>query len=134
MNGECLCRGVCVTVAARPDYINICNCRFCRSSGAAWGYYERAQVTVAGETREFTRDDIDDAWLIKHFCPTCGATTHYSATPQHPSERVGVNMRLFLQDDLAGIEARFEDGRQVDREDDDFVCTAQGRIGDGTAF
>jgi hypothetical protein len=133
LKGECLCRRVSVEVPAAPSYINICNCKFCRKSGAAWAYYDDHTITIVGETRQFIRDDID-AWLVAHFCPTCGATTHYTPTAAHQSERTGVNTRLFEQDLLAGIEVRFQDGRNVVDENDRFVVTATGHIGDGSAF
>lgn len=132
--GECLCRRVRVEIDAPPAYINICNCKFCRKSGAAWGYFPSSAVKVSGATVGFSRDDIGEVWLVGHFCPSCGATTHYTASPDDPSERVGVNTRLFAQDDLDGIEVKFQDGRAVDTEDDDFIVTARGHIGDGTAF
>lgn len=134
MKGQCLCRRVSVEIANAPEYINVCNCQFCRKLGAAWGYFRAEQVSIEGETREFRRDDLDEVWLAGHFCPNCGTTTHYTVVhPSNDRDRMAVNTRVFEQAELDGIEVRYLDGRSVD-EDTPFERTATGRIGDGSAF
>ncbi len=132
MKGSCLCGNVNLSLEEAPEYINICNCRFCRSAGAAWGYYRKAQVSVEGETKTIQRDDLDEIWLDRHFCANCGSCTHYSVVKDEHRDRIAVNTRLFVQDDLDGIEVRFLDGRMVD--DDEFIRTGDGKIGDGKSF
>ena len=134
MKGTCVCGRVTVEISRAPEYINACNCRMCRSSGAAWGYFTGAEVNVTGETKGYRREDLDDVWLENRFCPTCATTSHYVFVEAHPRDRVGVNMRLFAQEELEGIEVRYLDGRAVESEDDAFAVTARGRIGDGKAF
>ncbi|OYW45462.1 MAG: hypothetical protein B7Z08_12610 [Sphingomonadales bacterium 32-68-7] len=112
----------------------MCNCRFCRSLGAAWAYYRPDEVAITGETGTYRRDDIAEVWLIAHFCPTCGSTTHYTPTERGDPDEWGINSRLFALDELAGIAARFQDGRRVATADDTFVVTGTGHIGDGKAF
>lgn len=132
MKGACLCGKVSVEIDAAPEYINICNCRFCRCFGAAWGYFRKAQVTVTGETKSFRRDDLEEIWLDGHFCANCGSCTHYINFGDPARDRMAVNTRLFAQDALDGIEVRYLDGRQA--EETDFVRTAGGNIGDGHSF
>lgn len=132
--GACLCGRVTLELPRAPDRINICNCRLCRASGAAWGYYDAGEIVVTGMTQSYVRDDLEDTWLALRFCPNCGSTTHYVATPEHPSERVGVNTRLFAQDMLAGVPVKWQDGRAVEVETDDFIITGTGHVGDGKAF
>lgn len=134
MNGQCLCGTVRIGLARAPEYINACNCRFCRSLGAAWGYFPKGEVTIDGDTASYARKDLDDVWLAGHFCPTCGSTTHYSITKDPSIDRIVINMRLFDMDAIDGIEVRYLDGRKVETEADDYVRTAIGHIGDGTAF
>jgi double-stranded uracil-DNA glycosylase len=131
--GRCLCGRVMVEIPAKPEYINFCNCRLCRAAGAAWAYFDAVEVTVAGATVCYGREDLADTWLQIHFCPTCGSTTHYDATAAHPSTRLGVNTRLFTQDDLEAIPVKYQDGRRVETEDDCFATTGTGHIGDGKA-
>jgi hypothetical protein len=121
-------------LARKPDHIAICNCGLCRPLGAAYGYFEPAELTLDGETRPFQRDDLDEVWLTVHFCPHCGALTHYTPTGRAPLNQIGVNMRLFPQDELDGIPVIYQDGRVVIGPDDAFVTTGTGHIGDGKAF
>ena len=134
MKGSCICGGVTLGLPRRPDYINICNCRLCRSTGGAYGYFKPEELTIAGETRGFERDDLPEVWLTMHFCPTCGSATLWTPSGKTELGRIGVNMRLFAQDELEGIEVRYQDGRGVIDESDDFITTATGAIGDGKAF
>ena len=134
MIGQCLCGRATVEICRPPEEINMCNCRFCRSLGAAWGYFTIAEVTVSGATVSYRREDLSDVWLAGHFCPTCGSTTHYTYTEQHARDRVAVNMRLFAQDAIDGIAVKWQDGREVHAKGDEFVVTGRGHIGDGKAF
>ncbi len=134
MKGSCLCGCVTLALPRSPDYIHLCNCRLCRSSGAAWGYFDPAEVKVDGEVAGYSREDLDDPWLVLHFCPRCGATTHYTASGAHPLDRIGVNTRLFAQDEIDGVGVSYRDGRCVFDEDDEFIETGTGHIGDGKAF
>jgi hypothetical protein len=134
MKGRCACGQVTLALPARPDYINICNCGLCRPTGTACGYYRPEELTLTGEVRGFQRDDLDDVWLTSHFCPNCGSTTHWTPANRAPLDRIGVNMRLFPLDDLEGVPVKYQDGRAVFTEDDEFITTATGHIGDGKAF
>jgi hypothetical protein len=134
MKGSCVCGGVSVELTRRPDYINMCNCRLCRSTGGAYGYFAPGEFTISGDTRGFERDDLPEAWLTMHFCPRCGSATHWTPARATESGRIGVNVRLFPQEDLEGIQVRYLDGRGVIDETDEFVTTATGQIGDGKAF
>lgn len=116
MTAQCHCGQVTVEVAARPDYINECNCSLCHSHGVWWGYYPPDQVAVTGETRIYQRTDRDEPAVDLHFRGTCGCTTHWTLLPAF-IERIGldtimgVNMRLFDRAALAGVELRFPDGK-----------------------
>lgn len=116
MTGTCLCGAVGVTIDAKPDFINDCNCTLCRKSGGAWGYFTASQVLVEGVTSCVMRTDKADPAAEVHSCRACSTTTHFtmakSFTQRHgPFDMVGVNMRLFSPDDLEGVEVRFPNGR-----------------------
>lgn len=112
LSGSCHCGRVTVTLAARPSFVNDCNCSLCRKSGALWGYYLNEDVTVSGETRQYQRTDREVPIVNIHSCESCANTTHWTLTEpgrevaDHP-ERMGVNMRLFEPSELIGIEKRF---------------------------
>lgn len=110
MKGACNCGSVTVAVERRPEYINVCNCSLCRKTGGAWGYFDRAEVTVEGELRDFVRTDLEEVFLATQFCPGCGSAVRWVPLPHYETSRVGVNMRLFDPAALAGIETRFPEG------------------------
>jgi hypothetical protein len=113
MNGSCHCGQVTLTVPARPDYLNECNCSVCTKLGAMWGYYTADQVTVAGAPRAYVRADVAEPSLAFHSCTECGSTTHYTMIEAGPTSRVGVNMRTFDPAWLIGVEQRFGDRRNA---------------------
>jgi hypothetical protein len=111
---SCLCGGVRVEVAVRPEYLHECNCKLCRKTGARWGYFHPSDVRVEGQTQGFVRQDKASAGSEARFCGTCGSTTHFvlteAAKALHGDVMLGVNLRLADESDLAGIELRFPDG------------------------
>ena len=115
MKGSCVCGRVTVETGRAPDYVNFCDCTLCRKIGAAWAYYAPDEVTVSGATTAFARPEFATPACVAHFCPTCGSTTHWSASEHYPPTRMGVNVRLFEEIELQGIEARFPDGRGWDK-------------------
>lgn len=112
---SCLCGQIRIATEKRPDYIHECNCTLCTKSGARWAYYHPSEVSVEGPTKGYSRQDKDDPAAEIHFCPTCGATTHFtlteSAVLKFGNSMMGVNMWLTDEKDLAGIELRYPDGR-----------------------
>lgn len=119
MTGHCLCGAVSVTIDAKPDFINDCNCSLCRKAGGAWGYFPSASVATAGKTMSATRRDRKPPGVEVHACAVCATTTHWVLTKsfkaQNPSaDQVGVNMRLFDPDALNGVEVRFPNGKDWD--------------------
>lgn len=112
---SCHCGAVCIEVRSRPEFLHECNCTLCSKAGASWGYFKPEDVTVAGQTTGYSRTDKAEPAVAVHFCPTCGSTTHFRLMPAavavHGDVQTGVNMRLADQDQLAGVELRFPDGR-----------------------
>jgi hypothetical protein len=112
---SCLCGQIRIATEKRPDYIHECNCTLCTKSGARWAYYHPSEVGVEGATKTYSRQDKDDPAAEIHFCPACGATTHFtlteSAVSKFGNSMMGVNMWLAEEKDLAGTELRYPDGR-----------------------
>ena len=115
LNFSCLCGQVRIEVAKRPDFINECNCTLCSKSGARWAYFHPSNVRVEGTTRHYSREDKDDPAAEVHFCGNCGSTTLFmltkSAIAKFGNTQTGVNMLLADENDLAGVELRYPDGR-----------------------
>lgn len=117
MKASCPCGGVTVSVSRPPEYLNSCNCSACFRLGTLWGYFDPAEVTVAGETGAFTRSDLgEEPWIDFNFCPSCSATISWTARRAQEVPRMGVNMRLFGPDQLLGIPVRFSDNANWDGE------------------
>ena len=131
MTFSCLCGQARIEIDTRPDHINECNCTLCGKSGARWAYFSPADVRVAGETTGYRRADKADPAAELHFCPTCGATTHFvlteSAVEKFGNSMMGVNMWLADEADLAGLELRYPDGRAWAGEGD-FSYVREARI------
>ncbi len=112
---SCLCGQIRIATEKQPDYIHECNCTLCSKSGARWAYYHPSEVSVEGATKTYSRQDKDDPAAEIHFCPACGATTHFtlteSAVSKFGNSMMGVNMWLAEEKDLAGTELRYPDGR-----------------------
>jgi len=132
VKGTCPCGGVTVTVAARPEYLNACNCTLCWRLGTLWGYYNPAEVTIEGQTKAFQRSDIE-VWLDTNFCPTCSAVVSWTAVRELSEPKMGLNMRLFDPEALEGLPVRFPDNRGWDDESerppprrDNVTFTSQG--------
>jgi hypothetical protein len=112
---SCLCGEIRIALEERPDFIHACNCTLCSKAGARWGYFHPSQVAVAGRAKGYCRADKEDPNAEVQFCPTCGSTTHFvltaSAVSKFGDRVMGVNMLLADEEDLAGIEMRYPDGR-----------------------
>ena len=133
MKLSCICGRVQVEVATRPEYINECNCALCRKSGARWGYFQPAEVTVTGATTGYCREDKAEPAVEIHFCPTCGAATHWvlnrSGVARFGNVRMGVNMALAEERELAGVELRYPDGQAWSGEGDHGYVRAPRTLG-----
>ena len=112
----CSCGSVKIEIADKPSFINNCNCSLCEKIASIWGYFEIFDVGVSGATQTFIRPDKSVPVVELHSCTTCLVTTHWVVTKEYQalsgvSNRIGVNMRLFNDSDLAGVEMRFPDGK-----------------------
>jgi hypothetical protein len=131
LNLFCHCGQIRLQLEKRPDYIHECNCTLCAKSGARWGYFHPSQVAVEGEASRYTRTHKADPGAEIRFCPACGTTTHFnlsaSAVAKFGDSLMGVNMRLAEEQDLAGLELRYPDGRAWPGEGD-FTYVREPRI------
>lgn len=130
MTGSCHCGAVEVTIATKPDYINLCDCTLCAKSGGAWAYFTGAEVAVTGPTNAYRRVDREKPACEMQFCPNCGTTTHWTLTEHFDGDKVGVNMRIFSPSQAAGIKAYTLDGRGWSGDSDPAQHRAPGRLGE----
>lgn len=139
MTANCLCGAVSVTIDAKPDFINDCNCSLCRKVGGAWGYFPSSAVTTTGSTVAFVRRDKHPPGVEIHACQTCATTTHWVLTTSfkeqnRTADQMGVNMRLFDPDELKGVEVRFPNGKDWPGQGDFGYRRAAMTISDSTPW
>ena len=100
-----------MSIASRPEYINLCDCSLCLKAGGAWSYFTTGEVDLVGPTNSYRRKDYQEPAVEVNFCANCGTTTHWTLTEHFEGDRMGVNMRIFEPKELNGIETRTIDGR-----------------------
>ncbi len=115
LSATCQCGAVQVALENAPEFINDCNCSLCSRAKANWGYFNPSKVTVNGVTSIYVRPDRETPAVEIHACQSCNITTHWVLTHAYQEQhggnpQMGVNMFLFPQEDLPGVEIRFPDG------------------------
>ena len=83
LDGACLCGAVTVALAQPPARVNMCHCASCqRRSGSPFGmavWLATEDVTISGETRDYTHSSDKGRATTNRFCPACGSTIAYQA-------------------------------------------------------
>ena len=95
---RCHCGDLALTCEGEPRRVSMCHCEDCqRRTGSAFSvavFYDRGQVKVEhGETRAFERPSASGHPVVFHFCPRCGANTHWE--PARMPDRIGVALGAF---------------------------------------
>jgi hypothetical protein len=116
-SGSCHCGAVRLSVPRKPEIVVDCSCSWCAKTGVWWGYFKPSELVVTGDTQAYSNKDRDPAYIALHFCGLCGCSTHWTSLPIWEQDKVGVNMRLFGDDLVAGVELRFSDGKNWNRRD-----------------
>lgn len=79
---ECRCGSVRASVSGDPVRVSICHCDACkRRTGSAFGFnatWPESAVSIAGETRRWSRVADSGGEVRYDFCPVCGSTIAYS--------------------------------------------------------
>lgn len=112
--GTCHCGAVRISIPRTPDGITQCNCTLCTKTGMRCCYFKPDEVQVEaapGATTAYVRADLDETWLATHHCTTCGVITHWTGLPGRGLDKMGVNVRLFGEDVVAGVAVTEVDGR-----------------------
>ncbi|HEY5806701.1 MAG TPA: GFA family protein [Povalibacter sp.] len=78
---SCSCGQLRATVSGEAIRISVCHCFACQKrTGSIFGAqarFRREDVSIQGNSREYTRTADSDRTITFSFCPTCGATVHY---------------------------------------------------------
>ena len=77
----CRCGQLTATVTGKPVRVSVCHCLECQKrSGSAFAFQARwpdAQVTHAGDFREWSHTGDSGGTGVFRFCPICGSTLSY---------------------------------------------------------
>jgi hypothetical protein len=112
--GTCHCGRVRITLPRKPESVSDCNCSLCSKTGFRGVYFDPADVSIEGEFDSYVREDLKRPYLATRRCRTCGIVTHWTLLGDGPHERIGVNARLFDEEELRGIPVKQVDGRSWD--------------------
>ncbi len=118
ITGKCYCGATQFELDTPPPSVTSCTCSYCSRTGALWAYY-------AADDVRFTRREHDQLFAPRanrhHFCAVCGMTT-YTESPTwdlatHQADfsrmRISINARLLDDVDLATVEHKIIDGRNL---------------------
>lgn len=109
IKAACHCGAVRFEIAEAPTWVLDCNCTICRRYGALWSYYRGADQSqlVKTPSREATFTYFwGDMNIAFHHCKTCGCTTHMEAVDVAAPVIFGVNARMMIGLDPAGVKLR----------------------------
>lgn len=80
---SCSCGQLTAVTAAEPLRVAVCHCLACqRRTGSVFGAQARfkaSAVTISGLSKQVVRDGDEGSRTTFNFCPTCGATVHYTS-------------------------------------------------------
>jgi len=96
-HAQCQCGALSADAEGDHEAVVLCSCLECQArSGSAFGlgiYYQRAQVSLKGEAREYVRVADSGQPFHQFFCPKC-ATTLYWHSDRDP-DRIGIAVGAF---------------------------------------
>lgn len=104
--GSCHCGAVTIAVPAPPPTVVQCNCSLCRKLGWLVAYYDRAEVSIEGETEPYM---TGEKWMKFRHCRQCGVTIHWEPAPGYEDRGLGPDELAFLTTKI-GVNARLLDG------------------------
>ena len=93
----CPCGRLSISCEGAPVLVSLCHCLECQKrTGSTYGiaaFFERGQVTPAGEASIFVRPSDSGFDVAFRFCPRCGGTVWWE--PLRMPERVAVAVGAF---------------------------------------
>jgi hypothetical protein len=101
---SCSCGQLSAIASVDPNRISVCHCLACqRRTGSVFGaqaWFPADSVTVRGASKQFIRVGDEGGRTIFSFCPTCGATVHYTAEGRE--EHIAIPVGAFAEPSFPG--------------------------------
>ena len=93
----CACGQLTASCSGDPTSVSLCHCLQCqRRTGSAYGiaaFFQRENVTVAGQRKAYIRTSDSGYPVTFYFCPHCGSTVYWK--PDRKPEMVAVAVGAF---------------------------------------
>lgn len=110
----CQCGHLAISCEGDPVRISVCHCLDCQkrsgSSFAAQARFPADNVTITGQSHEWSRVGAEGGGAVFHFCPTCGSTVFYRAVAQ--PDLIAVAIGAFAEPGFAQPDYSVYEGRK----------------------
>ncbi len=87
---RCHCGDLVVETDADPDLVVMCHCELCqRRTGTSYNlgaWFEKHQLHVTGETKQYTRTGDTNLEAFFTFCPRCGTSVFWEVPAMRPGK------------------------------------------------
>lgn len=101
---SCSCGQLSAVTSADPVRVSVCHCLACqRRTGSIFGAQARfpaESVATTGSSKQFVRVSDAGNRITFNFCPTCGATVHY--TIEGREEHIAIPVGAFAEPTFPG--------------------------------
>jgi hypothetical protein len=108
--GTCHCGAIRIELPSPPETVTDCNCSICRRYGALWAFYTIETVRVIGHPENTVAYIWGQKTISTLHCRICGCVTHWESLDPESDNRVGINIRNFDPEAVAGYRVRRFDG------------------------
>ena len=101
---RCHCGDLELACEGEPRRVSMCHCEDCqRRTGSAFSvavFFDRDKVRrVRGAPRQYERPSASGHAVVFHFCPRCGANTHWA--PARMPDLIGLALGAFADPNFA---------------------------------
>jgi hypothetical protein len=108
--GICHCGAIRIELPSRPETVTDCNCSICRRYGALWAFYTVDTARVNGHPEGTVEYVWGQKTIRTMHCRNCGCVTHWESLDPAADNRIGINIRNFDPESVAGYRVRHFDG------------------------
>jgi hypothetical protein len=103
LHASCHCGAVQLEISRKPRSLTECNCSICRRLAARWAYYSAKSVRVLCKPGALQAYVYKDGTYEYNHCKSCGCVTHYRRINTYNNERIAVNARMMVPEDVISI-------------------------------
>ena len=103
LHASCHCGAVRLEISRKPRTLTECNCSICGRLAARWAYYSAKSVRVLCDPGALQAFVYKDGTYEYNHCKKCGCVTHYRRINTSNNDRLAVNSRMMVPEDVASI-------------------------------